>query len=56
MVTKNLALEWARHGITVNSVAPGEISTQTGQDESKLSTPTALATPPGVLARHEVLR
>lgn len=36
MVTKNLALEWARHGITVNAVAPGEISTEmTGQDESE---------------------
>lgn len=36
MVTKNLALEWAQHGITVNSVAPGEIATEmTGQDESE---------------------
>ena len=36
MLTKVLALELAEHGITVNSVAPGEISTpMTGQDESE---------------------
>jgi NAD(P)-dependent dehydrogenase (short-subunit alcohol dehydrogenase family) len=36
MFTKVLALELAEHGITVNSVAPGEISTpMTGQDESE---------------------
>lgn len=36
MLTQCLALEWARHGITVNSVAPGEISTpMTGMDESE---------------------
>jgi NAD(P)-dependent dehydrogenase (short-subunit alcohol dehydrogenase family) len=35
MLTKVLALELAEHGITVVSVAPGEISTpMTGQDES----------------------
>ena len=34
-VTKNLALELAVHGITVNSVAPGEISTpMTGQEDT----------------------
>ncbi len=34
MVTKVMALELAEHGITVNSVAPGEISTpMTGQDD-----------------------
>jgi len=36
MLTKVLALELAEAGITVNSVAPGEISTpMTGQDESE---------------------
>jgi NAD(P)-dependent dehydrogenase (short-subunit alcohol dehydrogenase family) len=36
MLTKVLALELAEHGITVTSVAPGEISTpMTGQDESE---------------------
>jgi NAD(P)-dependent dehydrogenase (short-subunit alcohol dehydrogenase family) len=36
MLTKVLALELAEHAITVNSVAPGEISTpMTGQDESE---------------------
>ncbi|WP_210648815.1 SDR family oxidoreductase [Nocardioides sp. SYSU D00065] len=36
MLTKVMALELAEHGITVNSVAPGEISTpMTGQDESE---------------------
>ncbi|MGV5046045.1 SDR family oxidoreductase [Rhodococcus pyridinivorans] len=36
MLTQCLALEWARYGITVNSVAPGEISTpMTGMDESE---------------------
>jgi NAD(P)-dependent dehydrogenase (short-subunit alcohol dehydrogenase family) len=36
MLTKVLALELAENGITVNSVAPGEISTpMTGQDESE---------------------
>ena len=36
MLTKVLALELAEHGITVNSVAPGEIATEmTGQDESE---------------------
>jgi NAD(P)-dependent dehydrogenase (short-subunit alcohol dehydrogenase family) len=36
MFTQVLALELAEHGITVNSVAPGEISTpMTGQDESE---------------------
>jgi len=35
MFTKVLALELAEHGITVNSVAPGEIATEmTGQEES----------------------
>ena len=34
MLTQVLALELAEHGITVNSVAPGEIATEmTGQDE-----------------------
>lgn len=34
MLTQVLALELAQHGITVNSVAPGEIATEmTGQDE-----------------------
>lgn len=33
-VTKNMALELAEHGITVNSVAPGEIATpMTGQED-----------------------
>ena len=36
MLTKVLALELAEEGITVNSVAPGEIATEmTGQDESE---------------------
>ncbi|QOV99097.1 SDR family oxidoreductase [Rhodococcus pyridinivorans] len=36
MLTQCLALEWARYGITVNSVAPGEISTpMTGMNESE---------------------
>ncbi len=36
MLTKCLALELAREGITVNSVAPGEIATpMTGKDESE---------------------
>jgi len=36
MLTKVMALELAEHGITVNAVAPGEISTEmTGQDESE---------------------
>ena len=36
MLTQCLALEWARYGITVNSVAPGEIATpMTGMDESE---------------------
>src|SRR4051794_10608287 len=34
MLTKQMALELAEHGITVNSVAPGEIATpMTGMDE-----------------------
>jgi NAD(P)-dependent dehydrogenase (short-subunit alcohol dehydrogenase family) len=36
MLTQVLALELAEHGITVNSVAPGEIATEmTGMDESE---------------------
>jgi NAD(P)-dependent dehydrogenase (short-subunit alcohol dehydrogenase family) len=36
MLTKVLSLELAEHGITVNSVAPGEIATpMTGKDESE---------------------
>jgi NAD(P)-dependent dehydrogenase (short-subunit alcohol dehydrogenase family) len=36
MLTKVMALELSRHGITVNAVAPGEISTEmTGQDEAE---------------------
>ena len=35
MLTKVLALELAEHGITVNSIAPGEISTpMTGQEDT----------------------
>jgi len=35
LLTKTMALELAQHGITVNSVAPGEISTpMTGQHET----------------------
>jgi NAD(P)-dependent dehydrogenase (short-subunit alcohol dehydrogenase family) len=35
-LTKNMALELAEHGITVNSVAPGEIATpMTGQEDDQ---------------------
>jgi NAD(P)-dependent dehydrogenase (short-subunit alcohol dehydrogenase family) len=33
-LTKQLAFEWGQHGITVNSVAPGEVATpMTGQED-----------------------
>ncbi|WP_433544111.1 SDR family oxidoreductase (plasmid) [Streptomyces sp. CA-294286] len=39
LLTQVMALELAEHGITVNSVAPGEIATpMTGQDESDVRT------------------
>jgi NAD(P)-dependent dehydrogenase (short-subunit alcohol dehydrogenase family) len=40
MLVKQLATEWARHGITVNAVAPGEIATaMTGQEDEDPTAP-----------------
>jgi NAD(P)-dependent dehydrogenase (short-subunit alcohol dehydrogenase family) len=42
MMMKNLALEWGRHGIRVNSIVPGPIEGTEGV--KRLSSPTAKAT------------
>jgi NAD(P)-dependent dehydrogenase (short-subunit alcohol dehydrogenase family) len=48
MLTKCLALELSRDGITVNSVAPGEIATpMTGKDESEAYAEARLGNPVG---------
>jgi NAD(P)-dependent dehydrogenase (short-subunit alcohol dehydrogenase family) len=31
-MTKSLALEWARHGIRVNAIAPGYVETELNRD------------------------
>jgi len=41
MMMRNLALEWGRHGIRVNSIAPGPIEGTEGM--KRLSSPEALA-------------
>lgn len=41
-LTKSLALEWARHGIRVNAIAPGYIETELNQDFWRTSAGEAL--------------
>jgi len=48
LLTQVMALELAEHGVTVNAVAPGEISTaMTGQEDTDPATESRPATPAG---------
>jgi NAD(P)-dependent dehydrogenase (short-subunit alcohol dehydrogenase family) len=51
-MTQTLAVEWARHGIRVNAVAPGPIASSPGAAKQLWSTPAAVDAITALIPSH----